>query len=289
MTDAARTRNLRIAAALAALYVIWGTTYLVIRHAVVVIIEIASVALSVAIRVELVVVDDESGRETIETLDRISRENASSKSMLVLRLGRAQGACGARNHALNACEGKFVTGLDDDDYFLPDRIARFMAAFDPSGGSFAFDGYVRETVLPKRNIVGNQVFTLTERLREVGGFDPRLPAWQDYDLWIRLVKAFGEGQPAGGCSYVHTVDSSVRQISGDREKIARAFDIFLDTHAEYSDKELCLCLRMAKACYGIDALTYKDIPDLLRLGAPRHVLFALYSYLANRWASSTSR
>lgn len=259
--------------------------------------------------IQLVVVDDESGRETVETLQRISRENTSSTSMVVLRLDRAQGACGARNRALEACEGRFVTGLDDDDYFLPERVSRLAAAFDPAASSFAFDGYVRETVLRsgrvgrvrialkqparlrdllKRNIVGNQVFTLTERLRAVGCFDAALPAWQDYDLWIRLVKAFGDGKPAGGCSYVHAVDNSQPRISGDRDKIAGAFDVFLEKHGEYAEKELLLCLRMAKACYGIDALTYKDIPDLLRLGEPRYVLFALYSYLANRWSRSSS-
>lgn len=260
--------------------------------------------------IQLVVVDDESGRETIATLERISRENTSSKSILALRLDRAQGACGARNHALDACEGRFVTGLDDDDYFLPDRVSRLVAAFDPAACSFAFDGYVRETVsrsgrvrqtrialkrpaslraLLRRNIVGNQVFTLTERLRAVGRFDARLPAWQDYDLWIRLVKAFGDGKPAGGCSYVNTVDESLPRISADREKIARAFDIFLEKHAEYAEKELFLCLRMAKACYGIDALSRKDIPDLLRLGEPRQVLFTFYSYLGNRWSPSSFR
>lgn len=260
--------------------------------------------------IQLVVVDDASGRETGETLVRIGEQNTSSKSMVVLRLESAQGACRARNLALDACEGAFATGLDDDDYFLPDRISRLVAAFDPAACSFAFDGYIRETVLRngpvrrvriplerparlrallKRNIVGNQVFTLTERLRVVGGFDARLPAWQDYDLWIRLVKAFGDGKPAGGCSYVHTVDDALPNISNDTDMITRAFDIFLEKHREYSDEELFLCLRMAKACYGIDALSYKDIPDLLRLGEPRYVLFALYSYLAKRRLRRSAR
>lgn len=253
--------------------------------------------------IQLVVVDDESGRDTVMALERIRRENTSGKSMVVLRLDRAQGACAARNHALAACEGQFVTGLDDDDYFLPERVSRLVGAYDPQYHAFAFDGYSRETVLRtgdvrhtrvvlarparledllRRNIVGNQVLTLTERMREVGGFDVRLPAWQDHDLWIRLVRKYGGGRPAGGISYVHTVNRSKPSISGDREKISLAFDIFLEKHGEYAQKEAQLCLRMAKACYGIDALSYKDIPDMLRLGAPRHVLSTLYYYLANR-------
>jgi glycosyltransferase involved in cell wall biosynthesis len=253
--------------------------------------------------VQLVVVDDASGRETVDMLERLVGENASRKSMVVLRLEHARGACVARNLALEACAGSLVTGLDDDDYFLPDRLARLVAAFDPEACSFVFDGYLRETLrrdggatrlriplkqaarlrdLLKRNIVGNQVLTLTSRLRELGGFDERLPAWQDYDLWIRLVKAFGDGKAAGGISYVHTVDRSLASISGDVDKIRGAFELFLAKHAEYADRELLLCLRLAKACYGLDALTIKDLPDLIRLGEPRYVLFALYSYLTSR-------
>ncbi len=255
--------------------------------------------------VQLVVVDDASERETGDTLERLGRENSSQKVMVVLRLEHARGACVARNLALEACEGSLVTGLDDDDYFLPDRLARLVAAFDPEVSSFVFDGYVRETLLQgggttrvriplkqaarlrdllKRNIVGNQVLTLTSRLREVGGFDECLPAWQDYDLWIRLVKAFGDGRPVGGISYVHTVDRSLSRISSDMERINRAFELFLEKYGDYDGGEPLLCLRLAKACYGIDALTIKDLPDLIRLGEPRYVLFALYSYLTNRWS-----
>lgn len=259
--------------------------------------------------IQLVVVDDGSDDETMAVLQRIGHETRAAMSMTVVRLEHAQGACRARNLALEACEGVFATGLDDDDYFLPDRISQLVAAFDPAACSFVFGGYLRETSLRnggtrrvqiplsrparlrdllKRNIVGNQVLTLTERLRAVGGFDERLPAWQDYDLWIRLANAFGDGKPAGGCSYVHTVDGARERISSDRKKIEKAFAIFLKKHADYADRELLLCLRLAKVCYGIDALSVTDLPDLLRLGEPRYVLFALYSYLANRWARRSS-
>jgi len=252
---------------------------------------------------QLVVVDDGSSGETRDVLDKIGEENQSGVPMTVLRLEPAQGACRARNIALEACDGMFATGLDDDDYFLPDRISRLMAAFDATSCALVFDGYLLETALQggatrrtriplkrparlrdllKRNIVGNQVLTLTSRLRDVGGFDERLPAWQDYDLWIRLVKAFGEGKSAGGISYVHAVDDSLPRISGDTEKVSRAFDLFLEKHVEYADQELLLCLRLAKTVYGIDALTFEDAVDLLKLGEPRYVLFALYSYLVNR-------
>lgn len=254
--------------------------------------------------IEVIVADDNSVDDTAEVVGRLVERNHSSKTIKYLRMDRQGGACAARNSAIECAAGEFITGLDDDDYFVPDRIARLMSAFDPSVCSFVFDGYVREKVTPtgavrrtvvpltrtaelstllKRNIVGNQVLTLTERLRGIGGFDERLPAWQDYDTWIRLARSFGAGRPVGGSSYVHTVDESRQRISGDKEKIKRAYEIFLGRHSEYADRDMHLCLRLAEACYGIDALTSADIPRLLRLGEPRYVLFAVYSYLSNRW------
>lgn len=253
--------------------------------------------------IQLVVADDGSQAQTGEILTRLCTENGLLQPMVVLRQDRSEGACRARNRALEACKGTYVSGLDDDDYFLPQRIERLIAAFDPELDAFAYDGYIRETILPagrarrvriplgrpaslgallKRNVVGNQVFTLTERLHAVGGYDARLPAWQDYDLWIRLVRAFGPGRPAGGVSYVHVVDQTLPRISGDPEKVGRAFDVFLEKHPEYADPRLLLCLRLAKASYGIDELKVADMPGLLRLGEPRYVLFAMLSYLSRR-------
>ena len=255
--------------------------------------------------IELIVVDDCSEDDTEGVVRRRMASNESAKRFEYVRLEAPSGPSVARNEAIRRATGHLLTGLDDDDYFLPNRIARLVAAFDPAACSCVFDGYLREAVMPagrvrrtaiplsrpaslsdllKRNIVGNQVLTLTSRIRDLNGFDPLLPAWVDYDLWIRLVKAFGDARPVGGLSYVHTVDRTRPRVSHDTAKASRAYDIFLEKHPEYADPELRLCLRLAKACYGIDALTIKDLPDLIRLGEPRYVLFALYSSFINRWS-----
>jgi len=261
-------------------------------------------------RIELIVVDDCSKDDTADVVRRCMAGNDTGKSFEYVRLDAPSGPAVARNEAIRRATGHLVTGLDDDDYFLPDRIARLVAAFDPAACSFVFDGYLRETLLSggrvrrtpiplsrvvplrdllKRNIVGNQVLTLTSRLRDIDGFDPRLPAWEDYDLWIRLVRRFGDARPAGGLSYVHTVDGTRPRLSDDTAKASRAYDIFLEKHPEYGEADLQLCLRLAKTCFGIDALSLSDVPKLLRLGEPRYVLFAFYSYLAQRWSRKRSR
>src|SRR5690606_35041715 len=45
-----------------------------------------------------------------------------------------------------------------------------------------------------KNHIGNQVFTRTEFIRQLGGFDQSLTSAQDYDLWIRLIAAHGSAK-----------------------------------------------------------------------------------------------
>ena len=53
---------------------------------------------------------------------------------------------------------------------------------------------------------GTQVFTLTQRLREVGLFDETMPAWQDYDLWTRLIERYGPALRIAEPTYVMRVE-----------------------------------------------------------------------------------
>jgi hypothetical protein len=142
-----------------------------------------------------------------------------------------------RNLGLAQVTGAFVTYVDDDDEFSAQRIERFLhdwsaeAAFlytdetrvTPSGRVSAFRR--RDTVTPHdivlENYVGNQVFTRSERLREVGGYDETLAAGQDYDLWIRLIHRFGAARrTVGGEQLIHWSGDS---ISANRAKRARGY------------------------------------------------------------------
>jgi glycosyltransferase involved in cell wall biosynthesis len=142
-----------------------------------------------------------------------------------------------RNLGLAQVTGEFVTYLDDDDEFSPQRIERFRAQWTdeaaflytdetrvtPSGRISVFRR--RETVnahdIALENYVGNQVFTRSQRLREVGGYDEALSAAQDYDLWIRLIHRFGAARRSlGGEQLIHWSGDS---ISANRSKRSRGY------------------------------------------------------------------
>jgi glycosyltransferase involved in cell wall biosynthesis len=257
---------------------------------------------------EIIIVDDASDDDTEQVVKKLIATNDTSKRIVYSRLDMHSGACAARNAAIGEAKGELITGLDDDDYFLPNRIHELVNAFDPQKHSFIFCGYIQQSILPdgkvarstvplasiarfpdllQRNIVGNQVLTLTERIRVVGGFDEVLPAWQDYDLWIRLVRTFGEGRGTEGATYIRTVGGSIHSISTDLKKIDQAFKLFCLKHPEYEDERLLSCLRLSKACYGIDALKPSDLLNIFLLRKPRLIASSCYFFISNKFFQRT--
>lgn len=156
--------------------------------------------------IELIVVDDGSTDGTREYLAR----EMEAGSLKAIFHERSLGGCAARNAAINSSRGEFITGLDDDDYFLSNlRIELFMEKWNSVGPGFAgiFDSVKFNTrvgvieahhsslatykQLRRQNLVGNQVFAPRNYYIDAGLFDIEMPAWQDWDLWIRMAEKFG--------------------------------------------------------------------------------------------------
>ncbi len=155
---------------------------------------------------DVIVVDDASGDGTPRFLRRLQR-----RGLLRCRLfDQQRGAQAARNLAISMAKGEFITGADDDDIWLPDRLeimlkilrqgASFVAATDiidlGDGRSYLQHRPTAITLdaILRRNVIGNQVMTRTTIFRACGAFDESLPASQDYDFWIRLVALAGTGR-----------------------------------------------------------------------------------------------
>ena len=189
---------------------------------------------------EIIVIDDGSDDDTPEYLKLLE---AREPSLKVITNSESLGACGARNLAIKSASTCYLTGLDDDDEFTPDRLQNFKrSASLLSEGISALTTHMvqqRPMITVKRklkrkitltdmlfkNHAGNQVFTKTSRLRAINGFDEKLPAMQDYDTWIRLMEAFGPIQTLDTFSYVLHLDHSEPRITDTqrREAAARIF------------------------------------------------------------------
>ncbi|MDO8346001.1 MAG: glycosyltransferase [Cellvibrio sp.] len=156
--------------------------------------------------IEIIVVDDGSEDGTREYLAQEMKDG----SLVAIFHEKSLGACAARNAAIKYSHGKFVTGLDDDDYFLSNRrIEYFIEKWKSIGSDVAgiFDSVkvksasgtlekncskeVSYKELRQANLVGNQVFAPRDNYLNADLFDTEMPAWQDWDLWLRMSEKYG--------------------------------------------------------------------------------------------------
>lgn len=131
---------------------------------------------------------------------------------LYLKTNGKQGANVARNIGAYYARGTFLAFLDDDDIWLKNKLEVQMTYFKNENiGMVYSNGYVitqTSKFLYTRseyfvsfgslyklflyNYIGPTVAALIKKdcFFHVGMFDETLPAKQDYDLWIRLVKEY---------------------------------------------------------------------------------------------------
>lgn len=184
---------------------------------------IESVKIQTYKEIEIIICDDASNDGTQIYLENLAK---CDNRIIYIRSDENKGACYARNLAIKEAKGKFITGLDDDDEFTKERVSLFIDEWDEKysflcanflevyndgrikkyykGGSVAG---LKELLL--ENIASNQIFTLTERLREINGFDIRARRLQDWDTWIRLSAKFGEFKRLSTASYLMNHDHSI--------------------------------------------------------------------------------
>lgn len=186
--------------------------------------------------VEVVVVDDGS---TDGTLALAQSYAAAHPDRVVVATQQNQGACAARNRALELARGPLVKYLDADDALAPDALAVQVAHIEAAGGATPFGDLMRTDASlrpcpgadPARPPAGMHSTDTAERVaallvynintplplhrREhlvgVGGFRVGLRRGQEYDLHLRLALA--------GVRFVHAphVTSYVRNhASPDR-------------------------------------------------------------------------
>ncbi len=158
---------------------------------------------------EILVVDDGSTDDTGEIL------SGYGDVIRVVRLEENRGVSAARNRGIEAAACRYVAFLDSDDLWLPRKLEAQMAhvqehpeiqihqtdeiwvrngvRVNPGNRHRKPEGWIFEASLHLCLISPSAVLIDRRLFDEVGLFDERYPACEDYDLWLRITCRFPVG------------------------------------------------------------------------------------------------
>ncbi|WP_340677837.1 glycosyltransferase [Paraglaciecola sp.] len=189
--------------------------------------------------IEIIIVNDCSNDDTAQYLEQLKKLNNNIK---LVSFEVPMGAPAARNKAIKLATGELITGLDDDDYFLPDRIKNLVNAYDAKY-AFICTGYywnfgkIKAKVNNSKKIItldeqlhlnhaSNQVLIARKRLLDIGGFDTEFNSCQDWELWTRIIAHYGSALRISALDYVVDVSHGNHRIT-DNSNRASGFRQFL--------------------------------------------------------------
>ncbi len=164
---------------------------------------IASIRAQTHTDLEIIVIDDGSTDGTRQRVATIADDR------LALHSYRNAGLATARNRGMQRARGAFVSFIDADDLWTPDKLACQLAALErhPEAGlayswtvfvdrdgrflfakeRLRFEGDVRVPLLRECFIAsGSNVLLRRRCIDAVGPFDPALRAAEDWDYWLRV-------------------------------------------------------------------------------------------------------
>jgi glycosyltransferase involved in cell wall biosynthesis len=156
---------------------------------------------------EVLVIDDGSQDSTLEVINKIQ-----DSRLKVFSYPNA-GVSASRNRGLTHATGEFISFLDADDLWTPDKLEAQVKAlqdnpqaavayswtdwidrsgqFLRSGGHITVNGNAYETLLLRDFVEsGSNPLIRREALAEVGNFDESLAHGEDWDLWLRLAARY---------------------------------------------------------------------------------------------------
>ncbi len=156
---------------------------------------------------ELIIINDGSQDSTLDIVSQIQ------DSRLKIFSFENAGGNVSRNRGLHQATGEFVSFLDADDIWTPDKLANQLKALQEnvdakvayswtdyidengdflfSGTHNTFNGDVYEKLLVNNFLEnGSNPLIYRKALIELAGFDESLKAAQDWDMWLRLAAKY---------------------------------------------------------------------------------------------------
>ncbi len=201
--------------------------------------------------VECVVVSDNSDDGTDEYC-----KYRNDITFISITKSESKGGNHARNIGIKVAHGMYVAFLDDDDYWLPEKIEKQLAIAIEKESGFVYcrryfewqdaegthrydedvkecpEGDLSETILTRLVSSTSTFFVKKDLLREVGMFDEKMSMWQDYDLSIMLAQKTHVFCVMEPCAVYWLAPQDKNKITNRFDKVVNSMKYFAVKHRE---------------------------------------------------------
>jgi len=193
---------------------------------------------------EIIVVNDYPEEEIDEHIE------VEDERIKTIDLNENRGGSGARNVGIEKSNGKYITFLDDDDEYLPEKVEKQVKKIQELPDDYGLvavegkimkgneeigpwksdleDGDVYEELLKKNKILSVSTLVKKGVFENVGKFDEDLPSCQDADMWLRAAKEYRVATIHEPLVKYYTDDEE--RITADHENRVKGKKAFLEKH-----------------------------------------------------------
>ncbi len=202
------------------------------------------------VETEVIVVDDNGlGHPMQEATQQALQASFDDPRLHYIANEQGVGGGEARNVGIRAARGEYIAFLDDDEDWLPEKLAEQVRLLDQAQSEVGvvdtgfydlkpgrkarkalpkMQGWIFERLLRRTGGRAPKLSTLLCRksaLEAVGLFDPELPARQDYDLFVRLAREYRFESVMKPLAYKrHDAD---HRIGGNPDNRVRGYELTL--------------------------------------------------------------